>query len=369
MSLFRNDNESEMEKEHRRLIEEFPAEEGSIQKTILRTGVFVAAALIAALILALAWFASNKNVSITGMHISADDGRTFYLATRKTDQQGIYDSNTEQSGSLVQALKKSERIEISGDNHDLSFQGLPQFAVGTNVVTAADNQEYIVGDADGISLMVNSISNVNNNMAEGYVGPGSRGEITFYMIPTVEGQNEVRITVSLEAYKLTATKNSADNRATVNAEVINDSRILNLLCGHMLLFRGKDQNGDYRDQIIPEKGSDGTISFPFTEAGETWEINQPVEITLYWIWPYRFENMVYSGQKESVFKTHGDGQTALISWINEHKEFVVYQTSPENAGTDMSNSLLTQWSTGHNRGDQLIGDTVAYFIWRISAEN
>lgn len=370
MGLFWKNNEQNTEKKSRKPVEEYQMEEESMKSTFLKTGIFVIAALIALLILSVSWFVRNTRVSGTGMHIAADDGRKFYLATRKNDQQGVYDDNTAENSSLSQALKKFQRINRSGNagSQDISFQGLPQFTVGTTVITASDKNEYIVGDADGISLMVNSTSNVNNTEVEEYVGPGSRGKMTFYIIPTVSGENQVRITVSLAAYKLTASGNSEASAELIDGSAANDI-LRNLLRGHMILFSGMDASGNYVNQIFPESGADGTIVFSFEKA-DNWTENQPIKITLYWIWPYRFENMVYPGQRDSVFKTDGTAQKALLSWLNANKGFIV--NNPEgldNAGADMSNSDLSRWSAGYNKGDQLIGDTVAFFTWTISAEN
>ena len=110
------------------------------------------------------------------MKISTDNGQRFYLATKKEDSQGVYDNNSSTNSKLQEALKHFKRISSE------TVQELPQFQIGTTTITGSDNIEYIVGDADGISLMVNSTSNVNNTKLNAYVGPGSRGEMTFYII-------------------------------------------------------------------------------------------------------------------------------------------------------------------------------------------
>lgn len=366
MGLFHRDNEPQNAEEYRKRAKEYQEKGKDMRHTFYKTGVFFAAALSAILILSVAWFVTNTFVRGTGASISAKDGRKFYLATRKTDSQGIYDHNTIENSVLADALKAFDRI----DKDIQSFQELPQFTVGMTEVTGTDGNKYIVGDSDGISLMVNSVSNVNNNVKNGYVGPGARGEITFYIIPTVDNLKQVNITVSMAAYKLVISDNIA------RAELIDGSSenllLRKILCGHMLLFKGKDSNGDYVDHISPKMESDGTISFSFTENGNNWSTNQPVEITLYWIWPHRFENLVFSGQRESVFKTTSEAQNNLITWINNNKEWIVNQTEEQSitgeAGTGMTNLALSQWSAGYNKGDQLIGDTVSYFIWTISAE-
>ena len=357
MGLFRKNNVPKTAEEHRKCAEEHRAAAKAMLSTFLKTGIIMTAALIVILAISIAWFVSNTNVRSTSMSIAANYGQRFYLATKKDDSQGVYDNNTPTNSNLQEALKHFKRISSE------TVQELPKFQIGTTTITGSDNIEYIVGDADGISLMVNSTSNVKNTTQNDYVGPGSRGEMTFYMIPTVAGENQVNITVSLAAYGL-----SKPNNGEVTAQLVNNGQLSKILCGHMLLFQGKDAQGNYAKQIEPTLGEDGTIRFTFAKIDE-WVINQPIEITLYWIWPYRFENLVYPGQPDSVFKTSGDAQNRFLTWVNDHKENIAYtngELSP--AGPDMSNSDFSKWSAGYNRGDQLIGNTVAYFIWTIRAE-
>ena len=314
-------------------------------------------ALFAIVTATVAWFASNTNVQSSNTPVSANDDTRFYLATKARDQQGIYD-DSQANSNLQEALRYFKRIK---DQETVG--GLPQFQIGTTIITGSDNIEYIVGDADNISLRVNSKSNVNNTAQNDYVGPGSKGEITFFIIPNVAGENTLNITVSLAAYGL-----SEPNNGEVTAQLVNNDQLSKILCGHMLLFREKDEQGKYASQIKPTLGEDGSIQFRFTKE-DNWAVNQPIEITLYWIWPYRFENLIYPGQPNSVFKTSGEAQNKFLSWANHHQDYIVYPSAElADAGAEMSNSDFAKWSSGYNRGDQLIGDNVAYFVLTIQAE-
>lgn len=357
MGLFRKDSVPKTAEEHRKCAEEHRAAAKAMLFTFLKTGIIMAAALIVILAISIAWFVSNTNVRSADINISANNAQRFYLATKKEDSQGVYDNYSQTNSNLQEALKHFKRISSE------TVQELPQFQIGTTTITGSDNIEYIVGDADGISLMVNSTSNVKNTTQNDYVGPGSKGEMTFYVIPTVAGENQVTITVSLAAYGL-----SEPNNGEVTAQLVNNGQLSKILYGHILLFQGKDAQGNYVNQIEPALGEDGTIRFTFTKK-DNWVINQPIEITLYWIWPYRFENLVYPGQPDSVFKTSGDAQTGFLKWVNQHKDYIAYTNESLNdANAGMSNSDFSKWSSGYNRGDQLIGDTVAYFVWTIHAE-
>ena len=361
MGLFRKDSVPKTAEEHRKCAEEHRAAAKSMLSTFLKTGIIMTAALIVILAISIAWFVSNTNVRSTSMSIAANNGQRFYLATKKDDSQGVYDNNSQTNSNLQNALRYFKRIA------DETINGLPQFNIGTTTVKGLDGVEYIVGDADGISLMVNSTSNVKNTTQNEYVGPGSKGEMTFYIIPTVAGDNQVNITVSLAAYQLSKPDNGEVTAQLIDSSESNE-KFRNILCGHMLLFQGKDDQGNYVSQIEPALGEDGSIRFTFTKEDD-WVINRPIKIPLYWIWPYRFEILVYPGQPDSVFKTSGDVQNGFLDWVNAHKQNIAYTNDSLNdANADMSNSDFAKWSSGYNRGDQLIGDTIAYFVWTIHAE-
>lgn len=361
MGLFRKDNVQKTAEEYRKCAEVHQAAAKDTLSIFLKTSIIMVAALIVILTFMLAWFVSNTNVRGSTVSISANNGQRYCLATKKEDEdnkQGVYDDNSQANSKLTQALRHFKRI---GNE---TIKGLPQFNIGKTTITGSDGVEYIVGNADGISLMVSATSNVNNYNENEYVGPGSKGEITFYIIPNVAGEKqEANITVSLAAYSLSKPENGE-----ITAQLANDRRLREILCGHMLLFQGKDDEGNYAKQIEPELGEDGTIRFTFSEE-DGWEINKPIEITLYWIWPYRFENLVYPGMNDSVFKTSGNPQTDLLKWVNDNKNYIAYTNANLNeVKADMSNSDFSKWSSGYNRGDQLIGDNVAYFIWTIHTE-
>lgn len=331
--------------------------------TFFRTGAVLFAAVVAIVALARAWFANNTTVNGTGIAVTVNNEPSFYLATLKEDyHQGIYDDSG--NNNLANALKTFQRID-----DDATINNLPIFQVGTKEVEFG-GKKYIVGTDDGISLMVNDTSDVNNADEGGFVGPGSKGEVSFYIIPIQKELNQVKLSLSLSAYKLVF-----ENNKTVDAQLESNDTLRNILRGHILLFRAKDENGNYTGQITPILGENGNISYQFN-VEDGLKKDQPVKITLYWIWPYRFEKIVYTGQSGSVFHDdEGSSYVDFLDWVNANRECIVYLqeshgiSSLESASAGMSNAGLAEWSAGYNRGDQLIGDSVAYFVWTINAEN
>ena len=314
------------------------------------------------IVLTLSWFVSNT--SVTGSHtsISANDGKRYLLVTKASEQQGIYDKG---DNILLSALKYFNRVSSETE----VVQGLPEFSSGASSSTY---ENYIIGDAENISLRVNTTSNVNNvdngDNQYDHIGPGAKGKITFYIIPLVDGDNTAHFTISLTPYEI-------DN--TVTAKASDDEALIKLLYGHILLFNAIDNDGYYSDQIIPEV-SDEKVTFAFSKTGQ-WTKDTPVEITLYWVWPYRFENIVYPGQKDSIFKEEkvdaNDPYNMYCKWMNEHQNMIVFKNKNQSEisfsqpSSSMTNADFVKWSQGYNKADQLIGDKVAYFVWTISTDD
>ena len=129
-----------------------------------------------------------------------------------------------------------------------------------------------------------------------------------------------------------------------------------------------------------------------------WIVNKPEKITVYWVWPYRFDSIVYTGQKRSLFKTDtGSGYAEMMTHLNDVRnnggdgiettegsglynlnnsigsftyitEEQLNTLKGQSIDRSMSNKAMTLWNQGYNRADQIIGSNVAYIIWNIEAE-
>ena len=351
-------------------------------KSFLITGVIIIGAIIGVLLGSIAWFRMNNQVQAGNAVISASDSYTFSLATLQSDNQGIYDVNTSPGSDspLAKALNKFFRADKNGrddedGNHYTSFLDLPDLSVGTSVFTDKKGQKYILGDSDGISLMVNAENNVNNTTEFEHIGPGSYGKFTFYIIPHLDNFQAVTLSVSLKPFTLVREGDASDKKATGRAKPVenikNNEVLLNMLQGHILLFTGKDEAGNYENRILPNLKEDGTVCFTFHKdrSTTTWVKDQAEPVTIYWIWPKRFENIKYYGQEDSVFKSECSSHTELLEWINENRQYVVKtDTALSNPVENMTNQQFAKWSVGYNKGDQLIGDNIAFFQWVIDAE-
>ncbi|MDO4478728.1 MAG: hypothetical protein Q4B73_06805 [Lachnospiraceae bacterium] len=369
MGLLQHDDVPKSAEEHRQRAEELRNEVKTLRRTFLKTGVFVLAALVALVLIALGWFVNNNKVTAAGMTANAQAHYAFYLATEKpVGHQGVFDDNGSAGSLLERSLIGAKRVEPEA-GQTVTFENLPKLKVGPHEYEA-DGRTFIVADADGVSLMVNATSHVGNDTEDGFLAPGSKGAVTFYIIPLEDDLGDVDLTLSLAAYGITSTVDeSGQNVTATGALITGDDQFTKLLSGHMLIFKGKDADGNYSDRLMPVIKGDGTISYPFKMPGGSWQADKPVEITLYWLWPHRFDNYVYPGQPESVFRSDCEEQRALLTWVNQNKDHILVTTGdlPGDASADMSNADQVKWSSGYNRGDQLIGNTAGYCVWTINA--
>lgn len=364
MGLFQNNSKPHTAEEYRKSAQAHLNAAKTMFLTFVKTGVIMVTGITVIIVFTLSWFVSNT--SVTGSHtsISANDGKRYLLATKASEQQGIYDDSSSYN-ILLNALKYFNRVSSKTE----VVQGLPEFSSGASSSTY---ENYIIGDAENISLRVNTTSNVNNvdngDNQYNHIGPGAKGKITFYIIPLVDGDNTAHFTISLTPYEI-------DNKGTAKAS--SNEALIKLLYGHILLFNAIDNDGYYSDQIIPEV-SDEKVTFAFSKT-HSWTKDNPVEITLYWVWPYRFENIVYPGQKDSIFKEEridaNDPYNMYCKWMNEHQNMIVYKNENQSEisfsqpSSSMTNADFVKWSQGYNKADQLIGDKVAYFVWTISTDD
>ncbi len=91
MGLFQNNSKPHTAEEYRKSAQAHLNAAKTMFLTFLKTGVIMVTGITVIIVLTLSWFVSNT--SVTGSHtsISANDGKMYLLATKASEQQGIYD--------------------------------------------------------------------------------------------------------------------------------------------------------------------------------------------------------------------------------------------------------------------------------------
>lgn len=320
--------------------------------------IFFAAVVIVGLaVWTAAWFASNKDVSGNNMAVSPQD-TTFEL-------------------------------KVVGEN------------VGADVYDEVKEGDYASKLTDGVSLGDGYITD-SANMAIKWrladenggsrLGPGSEGKLTFYVVPKSNGSFKVKFLLSIKAYN---TVYSGEEEVMENVEEITSEAgyteellaTAAYLDGHILFFRDRDS------VTVDEKTTysyRGLCKEGFDMLFDSVVKDEPQEVTLYWIWPYTFGQMVLPAESNggrtavtndpqtqsdirqyvidhtaTVFKdVEGDPREKMATLTEDVYYFDIATLQRESeTGTNFEDLSL-----GYNKADHAIGTGIDYALLVLTAE-
>lgn len=268
-------------------------------KIFLQTGVFVLAAMIALLALALAWFAMNDRVGAEMSGISAQH-RTVELRTYGS--AGIHDDVLKkimgmngENGFWYRLNSLSENfMETSSQTPALNWLLSDESKVG-NYSTAQDWSVYW--------------DQTDSRRTDYAIEPGSSGELVFYVVPYYEGDITVNCSFDLIGYK----HDSSDY-----IQLQESDYAYGFLGGHILFFL-ETKNED--DTIDLTWIKDGTFELTINSA----QSGHEYPYTIYWIWPQTFAEYVLQSGDGYLY----DRSPLLNSFSNKEKlrEMVVLNDS------------------------------------------
>ena len=304
-------------------------------KDFLVSGLFVLAAIVA-IFACLAWFAANNRVSATGSTIGA-----------KADRYTITAAGEGKADAHVGYYERSGRT---------------------------DEEKKVIDGLDTTDAMTVTLDSNLNNETAGSLYPGARGKITFTVTPLVSDLNGVTINLSRVLKAKGSVYKEADGNLSGEA-----STLLGLVRGHLLFFTDCE-NGYYSGRV-----TDSQITIEkkkFCIGGDTAKpTDQPVPVTLYWVWPEYFQNFVLTGNTnyyKNLFASAGDETPdygALQTDMNTHKANYFYGSANGKSAADapavsadMSSSNTAICSALYNNADEKIGNEVISIQLRITAQ-
>ena len=232
-------------------------------KVFLRTGIIMFAALVAIIIVCIAWFVSNNKVTISGTRVQSAGSEFELAAAAKPDSEssaGVYDK-------LLDVQRGTE--------------------------TSIESQKFLATDGSHTSITwaITDESNMNNNTEAG-IEPGASGQMTFYIISQKKGPLSVTLDLMLTGY--TGEETAATSLDLQKA----NEKAQQLLKGHVLLFAGYDSNKDsYKGWISEDAGPwsmdlySGEGALSRAKNGKlTWSVQDAKKdmaypVTIYWVWP------------------------------------------------------------------------------------
>ena len=187
------------------------------KKQAKRSTVFAITALIAIIVLCIAWFVANNLVKGTTGGVSAKNNVPFDLASvgdRQTAEKNYLKDN---NGNNI----------LSDGSETKNYGGYIDISTGNTVNT--EDRTYYIGNSslawhlDGqLSLM-----------------PGASGKLEFYIIPREDNLQTVTLSLELIGYQ-------SDNGRAVKSE---DTTLQNLINGHILFFKSVDDTYGYQGWI------------------------------------------------------------------------------------------------------------------------
>lgn len=178
-----------------------------------------------------------------------------------------------------------------------------------------------------------------------YLMPGTYGSLTIYIEKKVAGDITVTLNIGLSGYKLTYDQN--DNYSL--QKPIEDSRYqkaLEMLKGHILFFENRvvDNEGN-PTQFSSLVGS----TYEYSTEGKTPEANGYYKITLYWIWPLLYNDLLDTTKYGAEVRDYVSAHPEYFFGNNITQEN--YSSADDNAKED-----------GYNDGDRFIGDNIHFLL-------
>lgn len=240
------------------------------KKKLARSGVLAFSALVAIIVLCIAWFVSNNKVDMTSGTISADAPVRFELASTGQRQE-----------------PESEKLQLNAGTEETETE---YYDIEQETEVKTDPITYHVG----VSKLAWYLDGQEK------ISPGSSGQMDLYLIPKTSGLTSATIQMNLEA-------RDADGKK------IEDSTLQNLVDGHILLF------GKLNDRDGYQKWSGEDQTFTFTPK-DGFKEGIPNKVTIYWIWPKYFRNYVYtsrSTQGDLFGSEQNDSYSSMLKFVKE----------------------------------------------------
>lgn len=360
-----------------------------------------------------------KLIKITGMMIIVSVILVF--ATRSW-----FTMSKEVEGTGANMTASDLPFELSVDS---PYAKRPDYTSIVSSVFGYDTVEHKTGGTvDSIKMLMNDETYDVNNPTRG-IKPGSRGTISFNIIPKRAGTYTINFDLSLTAYHAEfatdaetgmllpeSIQKDAENKYIIkslidyaaekqteyadytsagesaNAQLALKEKnecldALKYLNGHILFFKNRDSSTGYYSSFI-EPGVTFSETMTFTQAEVDAQIEKP--ITFYWVWPNTFGQFLLDSNNPNLhdialFSTAQSAvagvkpRAQLLNYIYANNNFQYFFLS-NNANLSSSAAVqsciegamgsspdnLIALSNGYNNADQIIGENVQLLFSKVT---
>lgn len=341
---------------------------------IIALEIVIFALLIAG---AFAWFSTNKEVGSSNMQMSSTDLGFELAVPARTETDEIY------YNPQINSLGYSTTDSITTENGSI---------------------RWILRDESPKS-------------SEEYNGfhPGSYGSATFYILPKTAVETVYTFQFNLTGYYAEFVPDSEDSEKLTKEIKENTFKTLeemaaadsveageksvyeyasDYLKGHIIFFQNRqvltaeelsgetDNNLYYSGRIIDSFSYDTSV-----HTSTTFDGHLAYEVTLYWIWPNTFSQILFDSSDEKLNDVALFSQkqgitpaprTELKTYISENPSYYFSSTELTSKSSDelmtlmgdnsinTTNALITL-SNGYNGADQIIGENVKFILAELTA--
>lgn len=327
----------------------------------------------------IAWFVSNTTVSASGMAVSAADDTKILLASAGERQTSEY-SNEKSILNLIDGTKKT--YPTGEDTKKIDYY----YDWNTKKKEIITSNITLHTGTSGLAWYLNG---------QQMIAPGDGDALEFYFIPKQKNLTKIQFKLTTIGKNKSA---STDNSQTTLTDVT-DPKAQDFLNSHLLFFLQKDDAIGYRELLGKEPktstndtSNTATTTYEFNpenktitvkaedfESNDTFAVDTPYKITIYWKWPKMLHNYIYNDKySEDLFlaNTSAD-QDALLKYINKNPGYIFSlqqdgesSKSAENVliGTSMTTQDYAKYSDAYDKADEYIGKKVEYVFVKVAAE-
>ena len=266
----------------------------------------------------LGWFSMNTNLDVNGMAVKTS-GTVFELAV-VGEQDDLLDPEDDIESAVIAHMEEHGSMNVT------------QTGTDANGLLCRLDKEAPITEDEGIS-------------------PGAFGTISFDIIPKADNLSSIVFTVGFHGIDAT------------NNEVPANSDPIRLASGHILIFESRSAIPDSSEYYYSDM-VDGTYTYTFPN---NYTANTHYTVTLYWIWPMNFGQMVLTEgdvriNLHPIFAdSDSTSRDAFEDFLIDNNSRVFYNITTSFTGLGGSFDLdYHDLGNGYNNADQEIGENIRY---------
>jgi len=328
----------------------------------------------------IAWFTMNKEVGTGGMSITTA-GMPFEISV-----DSPYTQTPDYSGILSAEFGYSSDVHVTGSTDSIKWLMYDETFDSTNPMRGLKPGSKGVFRFNIIPKTVGTYTIYFNPMITGYYAEFDLNSGTGVIDPESIKTNASGTYILQTLSERAAAKQTeyeelieAGNNAEANI-VLKEKQACEkaeqYLKGHLLLFEERDENGCY--SVLRKINQEYSKTFTFTQ--EQVDNSTPIPVTIYWIWPNTFGQILLD---EGDVKLHDnamfDSTQTAIEGVTPRNELIAYICSNSGYFFESSNTSITgdglsayingvvnntspdnliALSNGYNNADQIIGENI-----------